>query len=119
MAQDDIDTVIGERCVDVDINNAAVRRRHHRIDRLAAFVALHAADVQAFVDLPAFRADTTEGTTGPGFAGGRDEKFFLLARVVNCAIRGRKKEDVGARRHSEREKEKKAKQVGKLRYGKV
>src|SRR5256885_152393 len=55
------------------------------------------ADVQAFRDLPAFRADAAEGAAGPGFAGGWHEEFFFLTRFVEGAIGSGEEQAIGLR----------------------
>ena len=98
MTKDDVDTIVGERRVNINVDDTAIGSGHHRIDRFAVLVALQATNVQAFVDLPAVGAHTTEGAAGPGFAGRWNEEFFFLARFVDGAVWSGKEEDAGANR---------------------
>src|SRR5205085_10677742 len=95
MAEDDVIAVVGERGTSVDVGDGAVGGGQDGIGGLAFFVALQTANIEAFVKLPAFGANATEGAAGPGFAGGGDEEFFFLAGFVEGVVGGREEEGLG------------------------
>src|SRR5437762_11827521 len=95
MAQYDVIAVIGERGASVDVGDGAISGGHDGIDGLALFVTLQTANIEAFVELPAFGADAAERATGPGFAGGGDEERFFLDGFVEGVSGGGQEQGIG------------------------
>ena len=60
----------------------------HGIGRLVASIALHAADVESFVQLPAVGAHAAERAARPRLADGADEISFFTARLEERAVGG-------------------------------
>ncbi len=88
MPQNDVVPIIRQGRVGVDVGNRAVGCGHDGVGRLPMLVALQAADVQAFMDLPAIRTHATKRAADPGFADGADEKLssppFSNRGVIGC-----------------------------------
>lgn len=98
MTKDDVDAVGGQCGLGVDIGHRTVGRGVDRIGRFTPLVALHAADVEALVHLPAFGTDATEGAAGPGSADGADEVLIFSAGFEQGPVRGWQDEMAGGRR---------------------
>src|SRR5581483_1208161 len=96
--QNDVVAVIGKGRACVDVGDGSVRGGHDGIRRLAVFVALQAANVDPFVDLPAVRTDATEGSALPGFPDCADEKSILPAFFKQGAVGGGQLERLSAER---------------------
>jgi hypothetical protein len=81
--------IVRERRFAVDVGNRSVGGGHDRDRLVRPFVALQAADINAFMHLPAFGADATEAAALPRFAdGGNEEPFAAAVRVKEGAVRG-------------------------------
>src|SRR5260370_19017456 len=86
MAQHDIIAVIRQAGARVDIGHGAVGSGQDRIDRLAAAVALQAADVPALVKFPAPRADAAPRAAVPALARGPRKEFSLPPLTPQRAV---------------------------------
>ena len=92
MTQDDVVSVVGERRLGAEVNDAAVGGGHDRVGRFAARVVLKAFDVETFVHLPSVRAHTTERAGGPGFADCAGKELFFAAGFKQGVISSREAE---------------------------
>jgi hypothetical protein len=83
-----VDAIAGEGGIGVEIGDGAVGGGEDGIGRFAAVIELDGADVEAFVELPAFGPHTAEGATGPWASDGTDEVIFLGIGMEEGLVRG-------------------------------
>src|SRR5437868_6758191 len=79
MPKDNVIAVVGKRRAGNDVGHCPVGGGEHRVHRFAAFVALHAADIEALVQLMAVRTHTAERAACPWLADCSHKKTFLTA----------------------------------------
>src|SRR5690242_15487095 len=97
MPQDDVNAVIRIAGTRIDVGDVPIGGGKYRIGGLTAFVPLHAANVQAFVHLPALGADASERASDPGLADGADVRLLLRARFEDELVGGGKMKRLGER----------------------